>query len=87
MENEAPADLRSEIRVAGMPIRESLRKSGWQVGIIHWKDKSSRTVSFTAKSPSGKAASVTCKESELPEKLKTLLKSGSPSTEAAADPR
>jgi hypothetical protein len=58
MENEVPEGLRSDIRATVMPILDAARKAGWSFSSIHWESKSSRTVGFHAKSPSGKSVHV-----------------------------
>jgi hypothetical protein len=75
MDNEVPEGLRSDIRAAVTPILEAARKAGWSFSSIHWASKSSRTVGFYAKSPSGESVDALCSESNFPERLKALLDS------------
>jgi hypothetical protein len=75
MENELPEGLRPDIRATVRPILEAARKAGWSSISIHWDSKSSRTVGFNAKSPSGKSVHGVWSESKFPERLNALLDS------------
>ena len=73
MEPELPDDMRLDIREAAELIVGSLRAAGWYVSAIRWDSQTVRTVSLSAKSPTGRCSYMVCGESELPGQLSALL--------------
>jgi hypothetical protein len=73
METSIPEDLRSDVKADAVRILEILRGRGWSVEIIRWNSRSSRTVEFSATSPSGTGRHTVCGESELVDRLEILL--------------
>ena len=76
MTDEMPEGLSPVVKDALLPLRESLVKAGWKLGVINWDGplgQKNRTLSFMAKSPNGTSVYVACEENGLVRRMSEFL--------------
>jgi hypothetical protein len=74
MNREISEGFSLEVRNTVLPIRDALVAAGWTFGELNWDSKGlDRKLAFSAKSPTGASLYIACHESNLAERLQSLL--------------